>query len=466
VAQSTTSRLRSQLHRLQNPTAPQPELGLEDVLPKATIIQILKEEEGIWKSILYTPWVTFWTFFWQMLSPDRSCRSALKRLAAWMGLHGQKLDDEDTSPYCKARARLPESALRRLMRWLGAKSHKGASADWRWRGRRVKVVDGSTTIMADTAANQRAYPQSRSQKPGLGFPITRLVVIFCLATGSVLEVALGQYKGKQTGENALFRSLWDTLEPEDVVLGDRYYCSYFDIALLKQRGVDGVFRLHQRRPCDFGLGRRLGQEDQIVTWIRPQRPDWMNEDTYNTVSETMEVRLVRIHVGRPGFRTQVLDLATTLLDPDMYTKSDLALLFRQRWHAELDLRSIKVVMGMDLLRCKTPEMVRKEIWMTLLGYNVIRALMVEAGREHGSDPRRVSFKGALQTLQEFAVGLRTGSPAQRRCLWAILLISIASDEVGHRPDRFEPRARKRRPKPYPLLTKPRRQAKAALLNAS
>jgi hypothetical protein len=168
VAQSTTSRLRSQLHRLQNPTAPQPELGLEDVLPKATIIQILKEEEGIWKSILYTPWVTFWTFFWQMLSPDRSCRSALKRLAAWMGLHGQKLDDEDTSPYCKARARLPESALRRLMRWLGAKSHQGVPRNWRWCGRRVKVVDGSTTIMADTAANQRAYPQSRSQKPGLG----------------------------------------------------------------------------------------------------------------------------------------------------------------------------------------------------------------------------------------------------------------------------------------------------------
>jgi putative transposase len=263
----------------------------------------------------------------------------------------------------------------------------------------------------------------------------------------------------------LFRSLWDELEPEDVVLGDRYYCSYFDIAMLKQRGVDSVFRLHQRRPCDFRRGRRLGKEDQIVTWLRPKRPDWMDEDTYNQIPETMEIRQVRIPVGKPGFRTRVLELATTLLDPEMYTKADLATLFRQRWHAELDLRSIKIVLGMDLLRCKTPEMVRKEIWMTLLGYNVIRALMMEASREHRRDPRRVSFKGALQTLQEFAPGLRVGSPQQRRWLWTILLSSIAGDAVGNRPDRVEPRARKRRPKQYPLLTKPRRQAQAALRKA-
>lgn len=462
MAQSTTPRLRSQIHRLRNQPASQPALGLEEVLPKATIEQVLQEEGGRWKSILYTPWVTFWTFFWQVLSPDRSCRAALKRLAAWMGLRGGKLDDEDTSPYCKARARLPESALRRLMRALARESHQEAPAEWRWCGRNVKAVDGSTALMADTPANQRAYPQNPSQKPGLGFPIARFVVLFCLATGSALEMAIGQYSGKQTGENALFRSLWDELEPEDVVLGDRYYCSYFDLAMLKQRGVDGVFRLHQRRPCDFRRGRRLGKEDQIVTWFRPRRPDWMDEDTYNKIPETMEIRQVRIHVGKPGFRTQVLDLATTLLDPEMYMKSDLASLFRQRWHAELDLRSIKIVLGMDMLRCKTPEMVRKEIWMTLLGYNVIRALMVAASQEHGGDPRHVSFKGALQTVQEFAVGLREGTPQQRRWLWQILLSSIAGDAVGYRPDRVEPRARKRRPKKYPLLTKPRRQAQAAL----
>jgi Transposase DDE domain len=466
MAPFATPRLRFQFHRLQTQPPAQPELGLEAILPEATIKQVLREEGGLWKSIVYTPWVTFWAFFWQMLSPDRSCRSALKRLSAWMGLRGQKLDDEDTSPYCKARARLPESALKRLMRLVGLKSHQQAPEEWRWCSRRVKVVDGSTAIMADTLANQKAYPQIPSQKPGLGFPILRFVVVFCLATGSALELAMGQYQGKQTGENALFRSLWDdAFEPDDVVLGDRYYCSYFDIAMLKQRGVDSVFRLHQRRPCDFRRGRRLGKEDQIVEWLRPKRPDWMSEDIYNTIPETMEIRQVRIHVGKPGFRTRVVDLATTLLDPELYTKSDLGMLFRQRWHAELDLRSIKIVLGMDMLRCKTPEMVRKEIWMTLLGYNVIRALMVAASQEHGRDPRQVSFKGALQTLQEFAVGLREGTPQQRRWLWTILLSSIADDAVGYRPDRVEPRARKRRPKPYPLLTKPRRQAQAAMRKA-
>src|SRR5579859_4931522 len=395
MAPFATPRLRFQFHRLRTQPPAQPELGLEAILPEATIKPVLREEGGLWKSIVYTPWVTFWAFFWQMLSPDRSCRSALKRLSAWMGLRGQKLDDEDTSPYCKARARLPEAALQRLMRLVGLKSHQQAPEEWRWCSRPVKVVDGATAIMADTLANQQAYPQIPSQKPGLGFPILRFVVVFCLATGSALELAMGKYQGKQTGENALFRSLWDdAFEPDDVVLGDRYYCSYFDIAMLKQRGVDSVFRLHQRRPCDFRRGRRLGKEDQVVEWLRPKRPDWMSEDIYHTIPETMEIRQVRIHVGRPGFRTRVLDLATTLLYSELYTKLDLCLLYRQRWHAELDLRSIKIVLGMDMLRCKTPEMVRKEIWMTLLGYNVIRALMTAASQEHGRDPRQVSFKGA------------------------------------------------------------------------
>jgi hypothetical protein len=284
-------------------------LGLEGVLPAATIKRILTEEGGHWRSLLYTPWVTFWIFFWQVLSPDHSCRSALKRLAAWMGLRGRKLDAEDTRAYCKARARLPESALRRLMRTLGGKSHPEAPAGWQGCGRRVKVVDGSTASMPDTPANQAAYPQSPSQKPGLGFPLARLVVVFCLATGSVLEAAIGPYQRKQTGENTLFRSLWGELKPEDVALGDRYSSSYFDLAMLKQRGVDRVCRLHQRRPCDFRRGRRLGQGDRVVTWTRPVRPDWMDEATDAPIPETREVRIVRIRVAQRGFRTQVLDLA-------------------------------------------------------------------------------------------------------------------------------------------------------------
>jgi DDE family transposase len=464
--QSTAPKLRFQIFRLRRRSAAQPAPGLGTLLPEATVRQVLKEEGATWRIIFYTPWLTFWAFFWQVLSPDRSCRAALKRIAAWRARHGEKIDDEDTSPYCKARRRLPESVPFRLMRSLGRKLHDEAPEEWLWCGHRVKVVDGTTVSMPDTADNQREYPQSPSQRPGLGFPIARLVVAFCLATGAVLEAALGRYQGKQTGENALFRRLWEEgLSAGDVALGDRYYSSYFDLAMLKQRGVDSVCRLHQRRRSDYRRGRRLGKEDHVVTWARPARPDWMDEDTYATVPEEIEVRVVRIRVAIRGFRTRVLEVVTTVLDADRYTKKDLADLYRRRWEAELHLRSIKVVLGRDVLRCKTPALVRKELWMGLLGYNVIRGLMTEAAKAHGKVPHRVSFKGALQTLQANEAALREGTPAVRAWLWGILLESIAADEVGHRPNRVEPRARKRRPKPYPLLTIPPAEAKEALLNA-
>ena len=256
--QSTAPRLRFQIFRLRHRSAVQPVLGLDTLLPEATVQQVLQQEGARWKCIFYTPWLTFWAFFWQVLSPDHSCRAAVKRTAAWLGRRGAKLNDEDTSPYCKARARLPESVPFRLMRSLGHRLHDEAPAEWLWRGHRVKVVDGTTVSMPDTQANQREYPQSPSQRPGLGFPRARLVVVFCLATGAVLAAALGRYPGKQTGENALFRRLQDEYQPGDVSLGDRCYSSYFDIALLKQRGVDSVCRLHQRRLSDYRMGRRLG----------------------------------------------------------------------------------------------------------------------------------------------------------------------------------------------------------------
>jgi hypothetical protein len=465
MAESTAPRLRFQFFRLQRQAAVQPGLGLDSVLPEATVQQILEEEGASWRRIFYTPWLTFWAFFWQALGPDHSCRAAIKRVAAWMGHHGQEIDDEDTSPYCKARARLPESVPFRLMRWLGYRLHDDLPEDWLWCGRRVKAVDGTTVSMPDTVANQREYPQSRSQKPGLGFPIARLVVVFCLATGAALEAAIGKYQGKQTGENALFRKTWDGLSAGDVALGDRYYSSYFDLALLQRRGVDSVCRLHQLRVTDFRRGRRLGKQDHIVSWSKPARPEWMDQATYESLPGEMEVRVVRVHVAVRGFRTRVLDLVTTLLDSDIYRKKDLANLYRRRWEAELHLRSIKVVMDLDVLRCKTPEMVRKELWMGLLGYNVIRAVMAAGCREHGRAPHRVSFKGALQTVLAFAEGLREATAAVHRFLWRVMLRSVAADAVGNRPDRVEPRAVKRRPKPYPLLMIPRRQAKAALLLA-
>lgn len=250
---------------------------------------------------------------------------------------------------------------------------------------KVSMVDGSTVSMPDTPENQRAFPQANTQKPGLGFPVARLVAIISLATGVVRDLALGPYKGKKTGETALVRALLDGLEPGEIMLGDRYFASYFMIAALRERGVDCLFRMHQRRKFDFHRGRRLGSEDHVVTWTKPARPEWMNEETYAQVPDELEIRELRFKVNRPGFRVNELVLVTTMIDGMQSTKEDLANLFLERWNIELDLRSIKDVLQMDVLRCMTPEMVEKEVWMHLLAYNLIRGVMAEAAKRTTSN---------------------------------------------------------------------------------
>jgi hypothetical protein len=313
--------------------------------------------------------------------------------------------------------------------------------------------------MPDTPANQDAYPQPHSQQPGLGFPLMRLVVVFCLACGTVLDAALGRSQGKQGGENSLLRTLADVLEPGDVLLADRYFGGWFDIALWQQRGVDVVVRLHQLRRCDLRRGRRLGPNEHVVLWPKPRRPDWMNETTYQSLPAALELREVRVRVAQQGFRTQVVVVVTTLLDAQTYTAANLADLYRLRWHAELDLRSLKIALGMDVLRCKSPAMVRKEVWAHLLAYNLIRAVMAQAAEELGADPRELSFQAALQALTTFAERLLEAEGETAARLYAWLLLTIGAHQVGDRPDRVEPRARKRRPKDYPHLHRPRHEAR-------
>ena len=315
--------------------------------------------------------------------------------------------------------------------------------------------------MPDTPENQREYPQQTAQQPGLGFPIARLVVVFCLACGAALDAAVGRYQGKKTGENALLRAL-DSFRPEDVLLADRYFGGYFDLAHWQQRGVDVVTLLHQRRRCDLRRGRRLGANDHVVAWAKPSRPAWMDAATYAEMPEALAVREVRVRVAVAGFRTKVLVVATTLLDPRAYPARDLAALYRARWHAELDLRTLKITLGMDVLRCKAPEMVRKEVWAHLLAYNLIRALMAETAGDLGCTPRDLSFKGALQALTEFADRLLDARGPTRGELYAWLLIAVGAHQVNDRPGRVEPRARKRRRKQYPRLMQPRRVAKKRL----
>jgi hypothetical protein len=433
------------------------------LIDPAMVEDALRQERVRWRDCVFTPCITLWTFLGQALCPDHSCRAAVARLIATLVARGEAPCSPETGPYCKARQRLPVGVLSRLARRIGLILDDNADTDWLFKGRRVLLVDGTTVSMPDTEENQRAFPQNRAQKPGLGFPIARLVAVISLATGAVRDLAIGPYRGKQTGETALFRSLWDRLATGDIAVGDRFFASYFGIASLHGRGVDGVFRMHQCRKVDFRRGHRLGVLDHLVSWAKPSCPDWMDRATYDQLPDRIAVRELRVRVEQAGFRVDELVLVTTLLDAKAYTKEEVAGLYFKRWNIELDLRSIKVDMQMDVLRCMSPEMVEKEIWAHLLAYNVVRSLMADAAREHGEEPRRSSFKGAMQTIRAFEESIRGAGPSRRSELLEERLRAIASHRVGDRPGRAEPRAKKRRPKPHRLLTVPRREARKLLL---
>jgi hypothetical protein len=459
MAHATPARPSRQARRLRDDLAQAPGLPFADLLPAQQVQQAL-DHEGVWfRERLFTPLVTLWVFLSQVFDPDGSCRAALARFLAWRAARKLPPCSEDTSAYCKARARLPEGVFPRLARQTGRQVQDEAPPQWRWEGRTVKLVDGSTVSMPDTPENQAAYPQSPSQQPGLGFPIVRIVVLFSLAVGTVLNAALGRYRGKGTGEPSLFRDLHGDLDEGDILLADRYYGSYWQLALLRQRGADLVTRLHQRRRADFRTGRWLGREDHVVCWPRPPRPDWMDEATYAALPAVLEVREVRVQVGQAGFRTRVFVAVTTLLDAEAFPRADIAVLYRMRWLAELDLRALKQTLQMDVLRCHSPEMVRKELWAHLLAYNLVRGLMAQAAREARVLPVQLSFKGAVQAVNAFAAVWQAAPPGERPEVEARLRALVAAHRVGDRPNRSEPRARKRRPKEYPLLKHPRDQAR-------
>ena len=438
-------------------------LPFHDILDATMVNAALAEEQVTFSERIYTPLVTLCLFLSQVLDPDHSCRAAVARLIVWLAINGRKPCAPDTGSYCDARQRLPVGAVARLVRQTAREIEGRAPDGWLWKGRRVWLVDGTTASMPDTPENQRAFPQSQSQGVGLGFPLVRMVAIISLATGVVRDLALGPYQGKETGETALLRTLWDGLASGEVVLGDRYFASFFGIAGLTQRGVDGLFRMHQRRKFDFRRGCRLAIEDHVVVWTKPARPKGMDEGTSAPMPDELKVREVRVSVKPPGFRVDELVLVTTMLDGGESTKEELADLFLQRWNIELDLRSIQDVLQRDVLRCKAPEMVEKEIWMHFLAYNLIRGVMAKAAEAHDEQPRHLSFKGALQTMTAFQEALRRATPRARESLVETMLTAIASHHVGDRFGRVEPRANKRRPKPQRYLKEPRADARKRLM---
>lgn len=455
---------RQQVRFLRRQFLQDGDLPFSNVLSEEIVKQALTAIDGFWMDRIYSPLVTLWVFLGQVLSADSCCRAAVARLIAYRLSQGQRPCSPETGAYCQARKRLPEKFFSDVARQTGRTLDSGVEPHWLWKRRRVYVYDGSSVSMPDTPENQAEYPQPVAQKPGLGFPLARIAAVFSLACGAVLDLGICRYAGKGQSELSMLRALWDLFVAGDVLLADRLMCSWADMVMLKQRGVDSVTRLSKRR-ADFRRGKRLGKDDHIVQWPKPTKPRSMDRETYDALPEFLTVRETRVRVEQAGFRSQTIIIVTTLLDGDEISKDDLAQLYRARWNAELDLRSLKQTMQMDILRCKTPELVRKEIWTHILAYNLIRTIIAQAASKHGIDPRSISFKGAIQTLEAFqpVIALQgQRDSAFRILLYQQLLDAIASHRVADRPDRFEPRRKKRRPKPYDRLMKPRHEAKREL----
>lgn len=397
---------------------------------------------------LYPPTVTLSMFLRQVLNADGSCQRAVDAWATARAVEGLSAQSINTGGYCKARQRLPVEMVRALTRETGRLLCTRAHIGWRWRGRVVKLVDGSGISMPDTAENQARYPQPDSQAQGVGFPLARIIAVICLSTGAVLEAAMGPHSGKGSSELGLLRSLGAAFSPGEVMLADAYYCHYFLIATLQAAGVDVLFEQNGARTTDFRRGQALAPRDHLVRWPKPaMRPDWMTPSQYQAFPDELSVREVKVD-GRV--------LVTTLLDHRQVRKSELDQLYARRWNVELDLRNIKTTLGMELLSCQTPQMNEKEMWVYLLAYNVIRLLMAQAALQAHMHPRELSFKHTVQMWTEWTARCPGHNPIPHH---AILFRLIAQLKVGNRPGRKEPRARKRRPKSYPWLKVPRAQAR-------
>ena len=402
---------------------------------------------------------TFWGFLYQILHPGCPCRKVVDHTRAFFKLHRLGPVDPGTSAYCQARLRLPLDTLVRVRHAVAARVERLLpDAQRSWFGLHPKVVDGVTVAAPDTARNQHAYPQSASQKPGCGFPLLKLVGVFSLASGVLLDYLKGN---KHQHELALLRKLLEVFKPNDLALGDRGFCCYVLIAMLLGRQVQSLFRLHQRRAADLRRGQRLGKHDRLFTWRKPAvKPRYLPNTLWKRVPEELSVRVLRFTLSVPGFRPDAVTLVTTLTDARAYPAHELARLYARRWRIELWFRDLKTTLGMEMLHGLSPRMLHKELEMYFIAYNLLRALMVEAAALYEVPVERISFKGTVDATVEYSGALvHARSQKARRELVADLLALIAEDTVPERPGRCEPRAVKRRPKPFPLLNKPRHQFK-------
>lgn len=458
-----SGRFQQQIKFLRRQFLQDGQLPFAKVLTSASIAKVVESTGLNWRERIFSPIVTLWVFLAQVLSPDNSCRAAVARLNAHRVSLGTSPGSPATGAYCQARKRLPERFFAAIARHTGREIEKAVDSPWLWMKRRVLMFDGTLVSMPDTKENQAEYPQPSSQKPGLGFPLARIAAIFSLSTGAIIDLGIGSYSGKNQGELSLLRQLIGMFLPGDVMLADRLMCSWREMVMLKSRGVDVVTRFMPNRSVDFRRGKRLGKGDHIVRWLKPslRAVDFADSD----LPEYLDVRETRITVDHAGFRALTIIIVTTLLDDKLVTAEDLKQLYRARWHNELDLRSLKETLQMNVLCCKTPELIRKEIWAHIITYNLIRAMIAQAATKHAIEPRTISFKGAIQTLAAFQPLIEAicrDRTKHRIEIYQQILDAIAMHRVGDRLDRFEPRLRKRRDGAYDLLTKPRHIAKSEI----
>ena len=400
---------------------------------------------------LFSPTETLSMFLSQAMNEDRSCQKIVNEMAVKRALEGRPLCSTGTGGYCQARQRLPTEMVSELARHTGQLIDNQIPSEWRWKGKRVRLIDGTTVTLPDTKANQAAYPQPSTQKPGAGYPIVRVVGIISLSSGALLNSAMSQCSGKGTGEQALLRSMLDTFSAGDLVLGDALFGDYFLLTSLQEAGVDAVFEQMGARKLttDFRKGKRLGTKDHLMSLPKPKRkPDWMEADKYNSLPDRLIIRELSV-----GGKT----LITTLLCPKAFPKHALKSLYKDRWHVEVDLRNIKTTLGMETLTCQTPEMIKKEMWVYFMAYNLIRLLMAQSALLANFLPRQLSFKHTTQLWVAWCQQSQGISADHKN--EEILFILIAQKRVGNRPDRLEPRVVKRRPKAFPRLMEPRSKAR-------
>jgi hypothetical protein len=459
-------RLHQQVDSLRRQFLQQDGLPFADVLSPAGLEAALREVRPGWKDRIFTPLITLRVFLGQVLNADQSCRAAVARLIAHRASQGLGPCSSETGAYCQARRRLPEGFFAVVARLVGRNLDERVDRRWLWKGRRVCLFDGSTASMPDTAENRREYPLAYNQVPGTSSVPARIGAIISLSCGAILDLGICRYAGKGQGEVSLLRRLWDVLRPGDALLGDRPMSGRVGMHLLKGRGVDTVSRLSAHRRADFRKGIRIDKDDHLVVWRKPTSIRSVDRRTYDALPDAITVREVRFRVAQAGSRTRWIVVVTTLLDPGQASKEGLASLYRARWNNELDLRSIKVTLQMDRLRCKTPELVRKEIRAHALAYNLIRTVMAQAAAREGAPPRSISFKATLQVLEAFRplIVYRADQGAgYLAALYEQLLRAIAVHRVADRPDRLEPRMTKKRPRGYPSLKRSRKEIKLQML---